>query len=141
MVVKKGSKVKVEYTGTLDDGTVFDTSKVREPLQFEIGAKQVIPGFEIGIMGMKEGEENEIKIPAKDAYGERDEKLVQQIPKDKINVGQEIKAGMVLGIQAPTGQKVPVKVVKVDDQNVYLDMNHPLAGKNLNFKVKVVSIG
>ena len=140
MEVKKGSKVKVEYTGKLDDGTVFDTSEDHEPLQFEVGGNQVIPGFENGVIGMKEGEEKEIKIPAKDAYGERNEQMVQPLPKDKVNVGQEVKEGMVLGIQAPNGQKVPVKVVKVDEQNVYLDMNHPLAGKNLNFKVKVIGI-
>jgi len=140
MEVKEGSKVKVEYTGTLDDGTVFDTSEGKEPLEFEVGAKMVIPGFENGVIGMKEGEEKEIKIDAKDAYGERNEQMVQPIPKDKINVGKEVKEGMVLAIQAPTGQKVPVKVVKVDDTNVHLDMNHPLAGKNLTFKVKMISV-
>ncbi len=138
--VKKGSKIKVEYTGKLDDGTVFDTSEGKEPLEFEVGAGQVIPGFETKIMGMKEGEEKDIKIEAKDAYGERNEDMVQAVPKEKIDVGQEVKEGMTLGVQAPNGQKVPVKVTKVDDKNVYLDMNHPLAGKDLSFKVKIVGV-
>ncbi|MBD3314069.1 peptidylprolyl isomerase [Candidatus Woesearchaeota archaeon] len=140
MEVKKGSKVKVSYTGTLDDGQVFDTSEGKEPLEFEVGAGMIIPGFEQGVMGMKEGEEKEIKIEAKDAYGERDENNVQAIPKDQVDVGQEVKEGMTLAVQAPNGQKVPVKVTKVDDQNVFIDMNHPLAGKNLSFKVKVEGI-
>ncbi|HLC98389.1 MAG TPA: peptidylprolyl isomerase [Candidatus Nanoarchaeia archaeon] len=140
MKAKKGSKVKIDYAGTLDDGTVFDSSKGAEPLEFEIGAGMVIPGFENGVIGMEEGQEKNIKIAAKDAYGERNEALVQPVPKDKINVGREIEEGMVLALQAPTGQKVPIRVAKVDKDNVYLDMNHPLAGKNLNFKVKVVGV-
>ena len=138
--VKKGSKIKVEYTGKLDDGSVFDTSEGKEPLEFEVGAGQVIPGFEKQVEGMKEGEEKDVKIKAADAYGERNEQMIQPVPKDKVDVGQEVKEGMVLGVQAPNGQKVPVKVTKVDDENVYLDMNHPLAGKDLNFKIKVVSV-
>ena len=140
MEVKKGSKVKVSYTGKLDDGQVFDTSEGKDPLEFEVGAGMIIPGFEQGIMGMKEGEEKEIKIEAKDAYGERDDNNVQAIPKDQVNVGQEVKEGMTLAVQAPDGQKVPVKVSKVDDQNVFIDMNHPLAGKNLTFNVKIEDI-
>ena len=140
MKAKKGSKVKIDYAGTLDDGTVFDSSKGAEPLEFEIGAGMVIPVFENGVIGMEEGQEKNIKIAAKDAYGERNEALVQPVPKDKINVGREIEEGMVLALQAPTGQKVPIRVAKVDKDNVYLDMNHPLAGKNLNFKVKVVGV-
>ncbi|MBU0615558.1 MAG: peptidylprolyl isomerase [Nanoarchaeota archaeon] len=140
MEIKKGSKVKVNYKGTLEDGTVFDSSEGREPLEFEVGAGMIIPGFENGIIGMKKGEEKEIKIKAKEAYGERNEQMIQPIPKDKINVGQDVKEGMTLALQAPTGQKVPVKVVKVDEEHVYLDMNHPLAGKNLTFKVKIENV-
>ncbi|MFO8016801.1 MAG: peptidylprolyl isomerase [Candidatus Woesearchaeota archaeon] len=140
MEVKQGSKVKVEYKGTLDDGTVFDSSEGKEPLQFEVGAGQIIPGFEEGIKGMKEGEEKDIKVEAKDAYGERNEQMIQAVPKDKINVDKEVKEGMMLAVQSPDGQKVPVKVTKVDDQNVHLDMNHPLAGKDLNFHVKIVGV-
>jgi FKBP-type peptidyl-prolyl cis-trans isomerase 2 len=140
MEIKKGSIVKIEYTGTLDDGKVFDCSDGRDPLEFEVGAGKVIKGFEDGVMGMKDQEEKTIKIKAKDAYGERNELMVQPIPKDKINIGREVTQGMILGIQSPDGQQVPVVVAKVDAENVYLDMNHPLAGKNLNFKVKVVSI-
>ncbi|PIN86059.1 peptidylprolyl isomerase [Candidatus Woesearchaeota archaeon CG10_big_fil_rev_8_21_14_0_10_44_13] len=139
-VTKNGSKVKVDYVGTLDDGTVFDSSENTGPLSFEVGAGQVIPGFEKGVIGMKKGEEKKISIPAKDAYGERNEQMVQPVPKNMVNVGREVKEGMMLGLQAPNGQKIPVRVSKVDDDNVYLDMNHPLAGKNLNFDVTMVSI-
>lgn len=138
--VGNGSRVTLEYKGTLDDGTMFDTCEGGEPFQFEVGAGQVIKGFEEGVIGMSAGEQRQIKILAKDAYGERNDMFVQPIPKEMVKLDREIAPGMVLGIQSPDGRKIPVKVSKVDDKNIYLDMNHPLAGKNLNFKIKVISI-
>ena len=139
--VKKGDKVKIEYSGTLDDGTVFDSSeKHGAPLEFEIGAKQVIPGFENAIIGMKKGEEKEVKLEPAQAYGERNDQLVKEVPKDQVPAEQELKQGMMLLMRLPNGMQVPVKVVKVTKQAITLDLNHPLAGKTLTFKIKVLDI-
>ena len=141
MTVKKGDKVKIEYEGKLDDGTVFDSSeKHGHPFEFEAGAGQVIPGFDKAVDGMKKGEEKEVKIESKDAYGEPNPELVKKIPRDQLPKDKEIKPGMILGVGLPTGQQIPAKITDVDDKEVTIDMNHPLAGKNLNFKIKVVGI-
>ena len=139
--VKKGDKIKVEYTGTLDDGTVFDSSeKHGQPLEFEAGAGQVIPGFDQGVMGMEEGQEKTIDIAPAQAYGEYNKELLKPVPKTELPQGQEIKVGMVLGMKFPNGASFPAKVTEVGDKDVTVDLNHPLAGKTLHFKVKVVGI-
>lgn len=141
MPVKKGDKIKVEYTGTFDDGTVFDSSeKHGKPLEFEVGNKQVIPGFDDAVVGMEKDQEKEIKIPCKDAYGEPNPKLVQKVPKDKLPKEPEPKVGMMLIVGAPNGQKLPATIKEITDTEVTIDLNHPLAGKDLNFKIKVVEI-
>ena len=141
MAIKKGDKVKVEYTGTFDDGTVFDSSEQHgKPLEFEIGTGQIIPGFENAIMGMKKNEEKEIKLKPEEAYGELNPELIRKIPREQLPPGQEPKEGMILIINLPTGQRVPAKITEVTDKEVTIDLNHPLAGKTLNFKVKVVGI-
>lgn len=136
--MKPGSKVKVHYTGTLNDGTVFDSSEGRQPLEFTIGENQVISGFENGIKEMKLNEEKTIKIEAKDAYGERDERMVVAVPRSKFP--PEIEAGGHLLLKGPDGQRIPAAIKEVKDNEVVIDLNHPLAGKELNFKVKVVEI-
>lgn len=136
--MKPGSKVKVHYTGTFNDGTVFDSSEGKEPLEFIIGSNQVIPGFENGIKEMKLDEEKDIKIAAKDAYGEKDERLVATVPRDKFP--PKVDVGGMLVLKGPNGEKVHAVVKEVSDNAVVIDMNHPLAGKELNFKVKVVEI-
>lgn len=139
MPVKNGDKVKVEYKGTFDDGTVFDSSeKCGAPLEFEIGAGQIIPGFENAVMGMENGEEKEFKLEPSDAYGDRNPQLVQKIPRDQLP--KEVESGMMLVVGLPNGAQIPVKVTEVTDEWVTIDMNHPLAGENLNFKIKVVGI-
>lgn len=139
MPIKNGDKVKVEYKGTLDDGTVFDSSeKHGEPLEFEIGAGQIIPGFEDAIMGMENGDEKEFKLEASEAYGDRNPQLVQKIPRDQMP--KEVERGMVLVVGLPNGAQIPVKVTEVTDEWVTIDLNHPLAGENLNFKIKIVDI-
>lgn len=136
--MKPGSKVKVHYTGTLSDGTIFDSSEGKEPLEFTIGENQVISGFENGVKGMKLNEEKAIKISAKDAYGERDERMVVSVPRDKFP--SEIDVGGRLVMKGPQGQSLNAVVKEVKDNIVLIDLNHPLAGKELNFKVKVVGI-
>tara|TARA_Y100000310_G_scaffold94955_1_gene92779 strand:+ start:15331 stop:15756 length:426 start_codon:yes stop_codon:yes gene_type:complete len=140
MAIKKGDKVKVEYTGTLDDGTVFDSSEGREPLEFEAGTGKVIKGFDDAIVGMEKGEEKSVKIESKDAYGDYNPELTKKIPRDQLPKEQEPKAGMVLMVKTPQGQQFPVKIKEVSDKDITVDLNPPLAGKNLNFKLKVVDI-
>jgi len=140
MPVKEGDKVKVEYTGTFDDGTVFDTSVGKEPLGFKVGSKMVVPGFEKAIIGMDVGEEKEFKLQPAEAYGERSEQLIKKVPKEHLPKEAEIKAGMTLMAALPNGAQIPVLVAEVGDTEATLDMNHPLAGKVLNFKIKVVEI-
>ena len=139
--MKKGDKVKIEYKGTLDDGTVFDASeKHGEPLEFEVGAGAVIPGFEKAVLGMEKGEEKKFTIPAKEAYGEPDPNLVKKIPKDKLEGAPDLEVGMALVMNLPNGASITACVIEVGDDTVTFDMNHPLAGKDLTFEIKIVGI-
>lgn len=140
MKAEKGSKVKVHYTGTLDDGTQFDTSEGKEPLEFVVGQNKVIPGFETSVEGMEEGEEKDFKLTPDQAYGERNEQLVQEVQKSQVPENMEIKEGQMLMLKAPNGQNIPAKVVQDKGETFLLDINHPLAGQNLNFKVKLDSV-
>ncbi len=141
MAVKKGDKVKVEYEGSLEDGSVFDSSdKHGEPLEFQAGEGQMIKGFDDAVIGMEEGEEKNITLQPKDAYGDKNPQMVQEVPKEKLPQGAEIKAGMMLGMMLPNGVQLPAKVVSVSEKGATLDLNHPLAGKVLKFRLKVVSI-
>ena len=137
---KDGAVVHVHYRGTLDDGTEFDSSYSRnEPLTFTIGAQQMIPGFEAAVVPLEVGEEVTVHIPAADAYGEYDENKVQKLPKDRIPNVDNIPVGEYVMLSTPVGP-IRVKVAKVDDENVYFDHNHELAGKDLNFEIKLVSV-
>ena len=138
--VVENKQVEVEYTGTLDDGTVFDSSVGREPLKLVVGYGQVIQGFEEALFGMKVGEEKDVHISCADAYGERNDELVQEVPKSAIPGNITVKKGVKLALRAPTGQVVPAEVIEVTEDKVKLDLNHPLSGKDLNFKLKVISI-
>lgn len=138
--IKKGDKVKIEYTGKLKDGKVFDTSEGKGPLSFEIGAKQVIPGFENNVEGMKKGEEKEFTLSADEAYGPVRAELSQEVPRDKLPPEPEPQEGMMLLMKAPTGQQIPARITKVADGKVTIDLNHPLAGRELTFTVKVVGV-
>jgi len=139
MTIKKGDKIKVEYTGTLEDGTVFDTSEGKAPLEFEVGSGQIIKGFDEGVIGMNVGEEKDIKIEPKDAYGERNDQLLKKVPREQLPKEQEPKVGMMLLLKSPDGaQQVPAKITEVNDKEITIDLNHPLAGKTLNFKIKIV---
>ncbi len=133
MIAEKGDRVFVDYTGTLDNGTVFDSSVDRKPLEFDVGAGQMIKGFDDAVVGMKAGETKTVKIKAEDAYGAVKQGLVQIVPKDRVPDGT--KAGDTL---VANGQ--PVKVVSVAGNNVTIDFNHPLAGKDLTFRITMVKI-
>ena len=133
-----GSKVKVHYTGTLSDGSVFDSSEGRAPFEFTIGENQVVAGFENNIKDMKLNEEKTFKIKASDAYGEKIDELIKEIPRNKFP--PEIDVGGRLILKSPEGQSIHAVVTEIKDDSVVIDLNHPLAGKELTFKVKVVGI-
>ncbi len=150
MVVIKGKVVSLDYEGKLEDGEIFDTSKHGDhshPLEFEVGAGQVIPGFDEAVLGMEIGEEKEFDIEPKNAYGEYREELKRKVPKksfqnplDQQGNPVEPQAGMVLGMRTPQGQVLPVKIIDVGEEEITLDLNHPLAGKKLIFKIKILDI-
>ena len=134
VIADDGHKVKVAYKGTFDDGSVFDSSEGRELLEFIIGSGQVIPGFNDAIKGMKTGETKKIRLEPKDAYGEKDARLVQEVPKEAFG-DHKIKEGDQIGVRGPTGQVMPVTITKISNDKVTVDLNHPMAGKPLNFEL------
>jgi len=141
--ITKGKKVSLDYEGRLEDGVVFDSSKHGDhshPLEFEVGSGRVIKGFDDAVIGMKAGEEKEFTIKKEEAYGEYRAELKQEIPRSALPEGPEPKAGMALIMQSPDGQQRPVKIVEVKAESLVLDMNHPLAGKNLIFKIKILKV-
>ncbi|MCP4152493.1 MAG: peptidylprolyl isomerase [bacterium] len=138
--VENGNEVKIHYTGTLDDGTVFDSSEGREPLEFKVGDGRVIPGFEKGVMGMAVGESKKINIPAEEAYGEYSEELKLNAPRAHFPKDVELQNGLQFQLQEDNGQSIMATVVGFTDTHVYLDANHPLAGKALNFELKLDAI-
>lgn len=139
VAAKKGDTVKVHYTGKLDDGTVFDSSQGRSPLQFVLGAGNVIEGFDEGVTGMKVGESKTVKIPAEKAYGPHCEDLVFRVSPDKLPAGSKHQIGQKyqMGIGGAT---MTVRVTAVTGEAITLDGNHDLAGKDLTFEVKLVEI-
>jgi len=142
MVIEKGNKVKMEYEGSLDNGQVFDSSEKHGQLfEFTIGEGKVIPRFESAIIGMEKGQEKTIKIESKDAYGEVKPELMRKVPKEQLpeEARDKVKPGMVLGMQTPQGQ-IPARIAEVGEEDITLDLNHPLAGHNLNFKIKIVDV-
>jgi len=137
---KDGDTVKVHYTGKLEDGTVFDSSEGRPPFEFKIGDKKVIPGFEKGVIGMEVGESRNIKIPMKEAYGEKRDELTQQISRSQIPPDLKPEIGQRLQMQQPDGQPFEVTVSAMDDESITIDANHPLAGQDLQFDIKLEDI-
>ena len=137
---KAGDKVKVHYTGKLENGDVFDSSQGREPLEFTLGQGMVIPGFDEGISGMEVGQKKSLTIEPAQAYGDRREDLEVMIKKNVIPEDIDPKVGLQLQMQNPDGQMINVVITEVNDDDVKLDANHPLAGKTLIFDVELVEI-
>jgi peptidylprolyl isomerase len=137
---KKGDTAYVHYTGRLESGEVFDSSEGGDPLEFEVGSGQVIQGFDDGVSGMTVGDEKTIEIEAADAYGQRADALVQQIPRQGINLDREPEVGMRLGLQLPDGNEIPVTITEVTEDSITIDANHPLAGQKLIFDLKLVKV-
>jgi len=137
---KHGDRVRVHYTGTLDDGTEFDSSRGGEPLELALGGGQVIPGFEQAVLGMAAGEAKTVTLRADQAYGPRHEQLTQMLPRQAIPSEIDLVAGMVLHAQGPDGQTLSFILVGFDDEQVLIDGNHPLAGQDLTFALELVEI-
>lgn len=137
---KSGDTVKVHYTGTLDDGSEFDSSRSGDPLEFVLGEGQLIPGFEQAVGEMKVGETRTVNIPADEAYGPRYDELMQTVPRDAMPEGVELEAGLVLQGTSPDGHPMRFTVLEFSDADVSLDGNHPLAGKDLIFELELIEI-
>ena len=139
-IVEDGNLVVIHYTGSLDSGEEFDSSRQREPIEFVIGSHNVIPGFENAIIGMKKGSKKKIVIEALDAYGDSNPELMQEVPKVALgDITPEV--GMMLALQHPMSpQPIPVRIAKVTEETVTIDMNHPLAGQRLHFDLELVDI-
>lgn len=137
---KSGDTVRIHYTGKLTDGTQFDSSEGRDPLEFALGAGSIIPGLEQAIIGMAEGDKDTVTIAADDAYGPRHAEAVQTVERSQIPDHVELAVGGQLQAQAPSGQQLLLTVVEVTEETVTLDANHPLAGEDLVFEVELVAI-
>ena len=141
MIIKKGNTIKVEYVGMFESGEVFDSSKDHgQPLEFTVGAGQMIEGFDQAVIDMKLNEEKEIVLSPEQGYGQANPEMIKKVPREQLPKDQEPKVGVILGLKLPNGQQFPARISVVTTNDVTLDLTHPLAGKTLKFKVKVVEI-
>jgi FKBP-type peptidyl-prolyl cis-trans isomerase 2 len=138
--VKEGDVISLHYTGSLDDGTVFDSSEQGEPLRFTVGSGEVIAAFDEGIRGMEVGQTREFSIPPEEAYGEYFEELVKVVPRAAFPPTITPAVGLGFELELPSGQTLPVRIIEIEGDDVTLDANHLLAGETLYFRVHVVSI-
>jgi peptidylprolyl isomerase len=136
----QGTTVKIHYTGTLEDGSVFDSSEGRDPLEFQLGSGSIIPGLDQAIEGMEAGEQKTVTIPSEQAYGDYQPEARQDVPREQIPADIPLDPGTMLQMQTPDGRAIPVMVAEVSETKVTLDANHPLAGKDLTFAVELVSV-
>lgn len=137
---KENDTVRVHYTGKLDNGMVFDSSTDRDPLEFTLGEGQVIPGFEQAVMGMEPGETKTVTIPAQEAYGPYREEMILNVDRSQFPNDIEPEIGQQLQVRQANGQVMIVRVIEMNEAQVSLDANHPLAGQNLTFDVHLVDI-
>jgi FKBP-type peptidyl-prolyl cis-trans isomerase 2 len=138
--VQKGDTIKVHYHGTLVDGTTFDSSEGREPLEFEVGGGMVIEGFDNGVLGMAVGDKKTVTIPAAQAYGEAQQDMILEFPKEQFPADMVPEIGLQLTLSNNQGQQFPVVITAIKEDSVVLDANHPLAGKDLIFALELVDI-
>ena len=137
---KPGDTVRMHYSGSLADGTQFDSSQGRDPLEFQLGSGQIIPGLDDALQGMEVGDTKKVVIEPAEAYGDRDPSRIQAVPREQIPEHIPTEPGTQLQVQTPEGQTIPVVVADVNDSEVTLDANHPLAGQELTFQVELVEI-
>jgi len=140
-IAKDGDTVFVNYTGTLDNGSVFDSSTAHNtPFEFTIGSGKAIPGFDKGVIGMEVGEKKTIHIPVEDAYGPHSDELVMTVGRERFDENTTLEEGMFISISTPDGRQYPATITSLTDSNVTIDANHPQAGKDLNFELELVAI-
>lgn len=139
MAIGEGDTISVHYTGKLEDGQVFDTSEGREPLTFEVGSGQLIPGFDAAVRGKALGDKVTATIAPEDGYGAHNPEMVQEMPRERVG-GVELEVGQVLGLEDQDGNPFQATVAELTDDNVKLDFNHFLAGKTLVFDIEVVAV-
>ena len=137
---KNGDTIKVNYTGRLDNGEVFDTTEDRQPFEFVLGQRRVISGFENALVGMSPGEKKTVKLPPDEAYGPRREEMVVKIDRNRIATDAEVEVGQALQLKASDGTPVAAKVTQVNDTDVVVDANHPLAGHALTFEISLLEV-
>ncbi|QQA43486.1 FKBP-type peptidyl-prolyl cis-trans isomerase [Pelagovum pacificum] len=137
---KSGDTVRIHYTGTLEGGETFDSSAGKDPLEFELGSGQIIPGLDAAIPGMEVGDKKTVDVPCAEAYGEADPSARQSVPRGQIPDDIPTDPGTRLQMQTPQGQVVPVTVIEANESEVTLDANHPLAGKDLKFDIELVEV-
>jgi len=140
MSVQSGNTIKIHYHGRLNDGTVFDSSNGRSPLEFTVGSGSVIKGFDEGVKGMSVGDKKTIEIPFLEAYGAEDPSMIIEFPKDQLPVDLQPEPGMQLTMNNAAGDQFPVVVTEVNPDSIVLNANHPLAGKDLIFDLELVEI-
>ncbi|MBU0681399.1 MAG: peptidylprolyl isomerase [Proteobacteria bacterium] len=140
MIIEAGNLVSVHYTGTFEDGEVFDSSQGRDPLSFQVGAGQMIQGFDQAVLGMKQGENKKITLAPEEAYGPRDEELLIDIPAEQFPEEMKLEKGMMLQLTNQAGQPVPATVAEISEESVKMDVNHPMAGKTLVFDIEIVEV-
>ena len=138
--VKKGDTVKVHYTGKLEDGSIFDSSVDRDPIQFTVGDQRLIPGFEKAVLGMEPGQTRSVTIPPEEAYGPHRKDQVIDVDRKEIPPDIDLRIGQRLEMQRPGGQNLILTVTEIQDTQITLDANHELAGKDLTFDIELVSI-
>lgn len=139
MAIEKGSKVSIHYHLKVD-GTTVDSSEGRDPLTFVHGEGEIIPGLENELVGMNVGDKKNVTVPPEDGYGEHHEEGVQKVPRQAFKDADELNVGNIVAIQAPDGQAFQATVTEIEGDSVTLDLNHPLAGKTLNFEVEVMDV-
>ncbi|MFY0605952.1 MAG: peptidylprolyl isomerase [Cyclobacteriaceae bacterium] len=138
---KANDTVKVHYTGTLTNGEVFDSSLERDPLQFTVGAGQMIKGFDEAVNGMEVSEKKTVTIPSAEAYGEKNDQLIQQVPRTELPEDMKPEVGQTLVATNQDGQQTHVIIKEVAEENITIDANHPLAGQDLIFEIELMEIG
>ncbi len=138
--VEEGKFVSVEYKGTLDNGEVFDSTDGKSPVELQVGAGQIIKGFEDALLGMELNEKKQFTLDPEQAYGQRDENNTHTFSREEVPAEMNPEVGQIIGLQTPDGQQIPARVAQFDDEKLVVDLNHPLADKSLTFEVEVVGI-
>jgi len=136
MIIRKGSRVKISFTASLDDGKIFDKTD-KGPIEFVVGESQIIPAIEKAIIGMSEDEEKTVKVPAKQGFGDLYEHLIVDVPKDAFSLDTPPERGKIVAMTTPEGNQAPARIIDITESSIKLDLNHPLAGKDLTYNIKV----